>query len=268
MKPKRNINTLSMSAIALILLMAATACGQVSDNTAEAPITVDDPIIEGAEIAAGDGPGSTAPDSDKLPAANNQTPSGELTEVEIEGLLYMREEEKLSRDVYLALSDIWGLPVFSNIAQSESSHMEAVLTLLDRYGLEDPAATTGMGVFINSTLQGLYDQLVAEGGQSLVDALRVGATIEEIDILDLEDSITQTNREDIISVYNNLMKGSRNHLRAFTSSIARQSGEAYQPQYLDQDAYAAIVDASTERGGWGNGGRGNGKGGNPNRGNP
>ena len=108
-----------------------------------------------------------------------------------------------------------------------------------------------IGVFTNSTLQELYDQLVADGRQSLADALRVGAAIEEIDILDLEEQIAQTDQADIQLVYDNLMKGSRNHLRSFTSTLEKQTGESYQPQYLDPEAYEAIVNAPMETGGSG-----------------
>jgi hypothetical protein len=178
-------------------------------------------------------------------------PSGELSPVEIEGILFMREEEKLARDVYLTLYDRWGLPIFQNIANSEATHMEAVKTLIDRYGLPDPAEGQGIGVFANPTLQGLFDQLVEEGNRSLSSALRVGAAIEEIDILDLEERIAQTERADIRLVYENLMKGSRNHLRSFVSNLKRRTGEVYQPQYLTQAAYDAIVTAPLERGGMG-----------------
>ena len=182
-----------------------------------------------------------------------------LSDTEIEGILYMREEEKLARDVYLTLYEVWGLPVFENIARSEASHMEAVHTLIDRYGLVDPAAAE-VGVFTDPTLQGLYDQLVADGRTSLADALRVGATIEEIDILDLQQRLAQTDQTDIVLVYENLMKGSRNHLRAFVSTLTRQTGETYQPQYLDPASYESIVNSARETNagqGQGGGQRGN-----------
>jgi hypothetical protein len=172
---------------------------------------------------------------------------GSLSDAEIEGILYMREEEKLARDVYLTLYEAWELPIFQNIARSEATHMEAVNTLIDRYGLADPAAAE-VGVFTNPTLQELYDQLVAAGRTSLADALRVGAAIEEIDILDLQERQAQTDQADIELVYENLMKGSRNHLRAFASTLTRQTGETYQPQYLDPASYESIVNSARETG--------------------
>ena len=89
---------------------------------------------------------------------------------------------------------------------------------------------------------------MADGSKSLADALRVGATIEEIDILDLEERIAQTDEADIKLVYENLAKCSRNHLRAFTSNLEKQTGETYQPQYLDPAAYKTIVNAPRETG--------------------
>ena len=110
----------------------------------------------------------------------------------------------------------------------------------------------------------LYEQLVAQGSQSQSDALAVGASIEELDIVDLEERLAQTGNEYIIQVYSNLLAGSENHLRAFVSNLERQTGESYQPVYLDQDAYQAIIDGAPGRGGGngGNGGYGGGNGGN------
>ena len=81
----------------------------------------------------------------------------DLSQAEIDGLMFMREEEKLARDVYLALYEYWNISIFNNIANSESTHMEAVLTLLKKYDLTDPASNK-RGEFVNSDLQNLYDQ--------------------------------------------------------------------------------------------------------------
>jgi len=176
-----------------------------------------------------------------------ETPAGELSEAEEEGLLYMREEEKLARDVYLALYEQWGVQTFTNVAGSENTHMEAVKTLLDRYGLSDPVEGKQAGEFVNEDLQALYDQLVDQGSRSLVDALKVGAAIEEIDILDLKEYLTQTDKADIQRVYDSLMRGSQNHLRAFIAGLERQ-GVEYKPEYLSPEAYDQILAAGTGRG--------------------
>ncbi|MBN2391605.1 MAG: DUF2202 domain-containing protein [Anaerolineae bacterium] len=193
-----------------------------------------------------------------------QTSSGTLSEDEAAGLLFMREEEKLAHDVYLALYAEWQLPIFQNIAGSEQTHTDSVLQLITRYGLDDPAAGLAAGEFTDPTLQSLYDQLVAQGSASLEAALRVGAAIEEIDILDLEERLAQTDKADIQRVYENLLAGSRNHLRAFVGTLEQQAGTNYTPQYLTQAVYDAIVSGTTGRGNSrnssGNGGQGGGNG--------
>lgn len=177
----------------------------------------------------------------------------ELSVEERESLVYMREEEKLARDVYLTLYDQWGLNVFQNIAGSEQAHMDSVLTIMDSYGLADPTANMAVGEFSNPDFQQLYAQLVEQGRLSSVEALKVAAVIEELDIVDLDERLLQTSNEYIVQVFTNLRTGSENHLRAFVSNLERQSGETYQPVYLSDDAYQAIMSVPA------NGGSGNGR---------
>ncbi|MBI9042872.1 MAG: DUF2202 domain-containing protein [Anaerolineaceae bacterium] len=180
-------------------------------------------------------------------------PNDTLSQTEIDGLLFMREEEKLAHDVYVYLYDLWGMQVFQNIAGSEQSHTEAVKSLLDLYGIADPTIGQVEGSFVNSDLQSLYDQLISQGSQSLEEALKVGAAIEEIDILDLQEMLSQTSNPDITRVYEILLKGSNNHLRAFTRTLQNQSGEVYEAQFMDSQDYEAII--SSQNGGRGGSGR-------------
>jgi hypothetical protein len=248
-----------------LLVVTLSACSGITSAPAEAAPTINpvvtqvqaEPILSPAANSNSTSvseAGNTTVDQTALSTVMSSVQQGALSEIEADAILYMREEEKLAHDVYVTLYDLWQLPVFQNIANSEQTHMEAVKTLIDRYGLPDPASTE-VGVFTDQTLQGLYDQLVMQGSQSLVEALKVGAAIEEIDILDLEERIAQTDKGDIILVYENLMKGSRNHLRSFVSTLQRQSGETYQPQFLNPDAYQEIIGTSIESGGRGNPGR-------------
>ncbi len=188
----------------------------------------------------------------ELLTADIQT--GELSDTEAEGLVYMREEEKLARDVYQTLYEKWGAKVFVNITQSEQTHMDAVLTLLNRYGLTDPASAQA-GVFQNVDLQTLYTDLVAQGSASLIEAYNVGALIEDLDINDLELYMSGTIREDLLVVYENLQRGSRNHLRAFNSQIEQMTGTSYVPVYISETAFIEIIGNDTERGPKGGRGR-------------
>jgi hypothetical protein len=136
-------------------------------------------------------------------------------------LIFLREEEKLARDVYLALYDKWGAVEFRNIGNSESRHMESVKNLLDRYGLDDPVAGDDAGVFANHELQAAYDSLVAQGSESLEAAYQVGVTIERLDIEDLQTPLVSTTQADIVRVAQNLLNGSQNHLAEFSSLLGQ-----------------------------------------------
>jgi hypothetical protein len=183
-------------------------------------------------------------------------PAGELNQAETDALLFMWEEEKLARDVYTALGAVWTKPLFGNIAASEQIHMDSVKELLDRYGLAAPTDDVA-GVFANAELQTLYTQLVAQGNVSELDAVKAGAAIEEIDILDLQERLAQTDQADIQQVFNALLSGSYNHLNAFAANYWNLSGSVYVPQYMSQVEYESIVTSTTF--GTQGGGRGNGR---------
>ncbi len=242
---------LIFTVLAVIFSSCSTTAGVptlVVSSTAEVVSVESSPLpattSEAASVTVDDG---ASIDPNALSTAVGSIPTNQLSTSEAEALLYMREEEKLARDVYQTLYNKWQLPIFQNIAKSEQTHTDAVKTLLDRYGLADPFSQE-VGVFQNETLQNLYNQLVAQGSLSIADALKVGGAIEEIDILDLEERLAQTDKADIILVYENLLKGSRNHLRSFVSTLQTQAGETYQPQYLTLDAYQAIINSAIETG--------------------
>lgn len=144
-----------------------------------------------------------------------------LTEKEATDLVFLREEEKLARDVYLALFDAWKIQIFINISSSEQRHMNAVANLLDKYGQDDPVIDDTPGVFSNGDLEMLYGSLLEKGILSLQDALEVGVIIEEMDIHDIEvEMLPDVTKTDIKRVLTNLLAGSYNHLEAFENSLA------------------------------------------------
>ncbi len=173
-----------------------------------------------------------------------------LSEDEIKDLRNLREEEKLARNVYLYLYGVWGQWIFENIAASEQQHMDAVKSLLDRYGIDDPVGEDVEGVFSNEIIQGLYNDLKGIGASdssTQLDALWVGATIEDMDIFDIQHMLDNTDKSDLISVYENLMRGSRNHLRSF-GGLLEAMGESYEAQYLDQAEVDKIIGPPKETG--------------------
>jgi hypothetical protein len=180
-------------------------------------------------------------------SAPTRTALTSLSQVEKTDLLFMREEEKLARDVYLTLYETWGLGVFSNIASSEQSHMDAVLKLLRTYRLPDPTAGNAIGEFTNPTLQSLYDTLTEKGRLSAQDALQVGGIIEETDMRDLLVAIERSDNADIDATYENLLCGSRNHLRSFARNLESLTSQPYTALVISQEEVDAILDSPLEQ---------------------
>ncbi len=165
-----------------------------------------------------------------------------LSEQEANTLNFMREEEKMARDVYNALFSLWNTQIFTNISASEQKHMDKVKVFLDAYQLPDPASNEA-GQFNNSVLQSLYDELLATGKQSELAAFKVGAMVEEVDIDDLQNAIAETNNDELKVMYTQLMLASHNHLRAFSRQIINLEGE-YVAQYMSSEAVATILDTA------------------------
>lgn len=149
-------------------------------------------------------------------------------------LTFMREEERLARELYLALSAQYDKnAAFARIARSEQRHFDSIGLLLSRYGIADPSAGKTAGSYADPELQRLYDQLLAQGQQSLAEAWKVGIAVETEDIADLKAAIAETTQADVKQVFTNLMNGSQNHLAAFTALqdgkvVGTQNGQSMQ----------------------------------------
>lgn len=179
-------------------------------------------------------------------------PLEELSDAEELSITLMREEEKLARDVYLTLSEDWDLNIFANIARSEQRHMDAVGNLIAKYGLNDPVVDDTVGAFTDAELDALYDDLVIEGRKSVVDALLVGAAIEDLDIGDLMEALEVVDNADIQLVFENLLQGSANHYAAFTRLLAGWE-ESYEPEYFDVEELDAVLSTLPAKGRGGKG---------------
>lgn len=151
----------------------------------------------------------------KVPVVDSGIATADAT---AEQLVYLIEEEKLAHDVYQAMFDLWGSRVFGNILQSEQSHQSQVLTVMNTRDIKDPRSSKS-GVFVNSALQDLYNQLIEKGSKSAVDAYEVGIAIEELDIDDLTKMLATAKDPDVIAMMENLRRGSENHLRAFNNQL-------------------------------------------------
>jgi len=166
------------------------------------------------------------------------TAGDSLSSVDTAAVVYMVNEEKLAHDLYVELADAWDLRVFENISSAEQQHLDAVRSLLDAYGAEDPTDGLAAGEFSEPALQDLYDTLLADGLESDTQALAVGALVEETDIADLRDR--STDDAAIATVFASLESASENHLRAFVMNLSR-AGIEYEAQVLTDAEVASVT---------------------------
>ena len=258
-QPSLSRRGLALAATALLALGAVACSSDTDANTSANSEPLSTAVVETIDVTTTTESVSTTTattaTTEVAPADTTEVASAALTEVasvgltddEVAGLLWMREEEQLAHDVYTTLGELWGLRIFENIASSEQTHVDAALQVLEQYDIDDPAAGNELGTFTDPQMQVLYDELVADGSTSLVDALEVGALIEELDISDLRLRASATDVAALTTLYANLEKGSRNHLRAFTSQLEERD-VVYEPTQLDPEAYEAIVSSPSERG--------------------
>jgi hypothetical protein len=169
-----------------------------------------------------------------------------ISQQDVSWLVRMREEEKLSRDMYTTLWKKWENKIFIDIAKIEQKHMNAVKILLVKYWIEDPVKDDSIWVFSSFAVKKLYDDFVSQWNKSLLDAFILSADAESLDILDLSDLAEQTHNPDIIAVYNNLIIWSRNHLRSYVKNI-KDNGWNYKPKYISQEVYNGIISSKKEK---------------------
>lgn len=209
-------------------------------------------IALGASLSACGDAGNDGNGGDRYDAAAYDAPTSEVAADasarfadEAAMLRWLREEEKLAHDVYVALQG--RSMIFTNIAASEQAHTDAVKVLLDRYAIPDPSAGRAPASFADPALQSLHDSLVAQGRASNVAALQVGAEIEELDIADLREMRGVAAHADVRATLDSLERGSRNHLRAFWRQL-QMAGASYTAQHLDAAEFRAIAESASETG--------------------
>jgi hypothetical protein len=243
MKPQSLLN------LALILMMF-TSCSKQSETSAQANMLGNE--LKSASLVQvlneGEAPATQGVIQNCIDVCVSSLPNEPLSQAEIDAITFVREEELLAYDVYNALYQRWRIPVFRNIAKSEDIHTYAVKALIAKYNLPDPGAGHQAGVFVNTQIQQLFDQLSVLGISSLNSAMIVGATIEDMDIADLRQHLlNDLDNQDALFVFNQLYQGSRNHLRAFAAQL-RFRNITYSPQYISQELYDQITNSNWEVG--------------------
>ena len=80
------------------------------------------------------------------------------------------------------------------------------------------------------------------GMKSPIDALIVGAIIEDLDIADLERLLADTDDPDTVRVYSALLRGSENHMRSFAGLLER-NGTSYEARHISSERLAEILNS-------------------------
>jgi hypothetical protein len=167
----------------------------------------------------------------------NAIPASDLSLEQKDTLAYMWDEERLARDLYLALNELYPSQTLYNIAtKAESQHALSVEGLIEKYDLNilnAPDYTGGYsqeilngyvaGEFTLDVIKDLYDTLYVKGSASLQDTLEVGCMVEVTDINDLDRDIEiAAGAEDLVLVFENLRSGSYSHYWAFDKALKSQ----------------------------------------------
>ena len=149
-------------------------------------------------------------------------------------LAYMWNEEKMAKDLYLALNELYPNQTLYNIAtRSETQHEASVENLAEIYDINltnlnnfeyhfdaNELAKYGQGEFFIPEVQETYNTLYEKGSKSLVDALEVGCMVEVTDINDLNKWLDVVKDQPaIVTVFENLRSGSYNHYWAFDNAL-------------------------------------------------
>ena len=144
-----------------------------------------------------------------------------LDETKKASLLFMYQEEKVARDVYITLGKKYPTATtFASIQLSEQVHMDVVESLCIKYGVDiSNVDESVVGVFILPELQALYNTLIVQGAVSLLEAQKVGVAIETKDIIDILAAEAGM-PSDVVNKFENLRAGSYNHLDAFNKAVA------------------------------------------------
>ena len=173
----------------------------------------------------------------------NNLPFEVLSHKEEQGLMFLREEEKVITDFYTTIRNTWDNLILENLGSSEKTHFNATVILVNKYSLIDPIDQFGVGEFPNAGMQAYYDYLISEGNKSVEDTYKMASLAGEANIVSLKNQLSRiTNNQDFRLLYNNLMATSRNHLRITVNHFERLGG-TYVPRILNEMDFREIMES-------------------------
>ena len=143
-----------------------------------------------------------------------------LSSQEIDGMLYLVENEKLLCDYFTVMYEKHKLPLFNQLAMNEQRHLNIISVKIDRYDLENPADQKPAGQFVNPQLQASYDQLIEIGNTGVYSALIAAVQKVERDVVDIPAIIsTFEGNDDVVHVISGILLESQDNLDALKAEL-------------------------------------------------
>lgn len=165
-----------------------------------------------------------------------------LTEQEEMDLLFSCEQEKLLRDVYLYSFDKYGNAIFNQIAGSQNVRMSELKGLISSYNLDDPTSLD-IGMFSTSSFQDIYNTALIQSDSSLESAIMAILYLEDKDMVDIREFISNTTKENMLYTYEFMYCTSENHIRWLYPELLLEGG-TYTPQFISQDDFNEIINSN------------------------
>ncbi|MDZ7671597.1 MAG: DUF2202 domain-containing protein [Halanaerobiales bacterium] len=127
-----------------------------------------------------------------------------------EMLIYAIQDEYLARTEYDLIMNQYGVQrPFSNIIKAEEHHIELLKPLFEKYNISIPEDNSSEYVVLPEDIR---------------EALQIGVNAEIDNIEMYESFLTKDIPADVAFVFEELKRGSENHLRAFKNSLNRNDG--------------------------------------------
>src|SRR6476620_4362177 len=165
-----------------------------------------------------------------------------LSPAETKALINLHDNQKLSLFVYDSLYAIWGINPFGNIRSAESQHVNFLDDVADNYALELETNEPGnsAATFTTPQAETIYQESISKGSLSVVDALKMGARLEEMSLQVLHNAKAVTIKSDLLHTFDILAMGSKNNLQAFNRRL-KMYGITYEPGFLEQKDFRNII---------------------------
>jgi len=173
-------------------------------------------------------------------------PYADLSDLEIDGIRFIREEEKASKDYVLSMDILFDENLLDQLYEVERTHYQAGLFAIEKYGLADPTSGKARGNFTSPNIQAFYDTAISDGQGGTSDAIHAAARLQEASYVTITNQLNRVaNNRDLRMVYHALATATRNHIR-LTISRLDELGLTYEPRFLSVSDFQDIIRGGIE----------------------